>query len=236
MFSSCFCGFFSGFLPSHSPKTFFGRQLTIGGLLGSLNVIVNDCAMCELWWLVHLALLPPPTPVTLMKDKEVEDGWIWYWSPSLLLTWPWQSVHTVYSLVVFSSLVFEPLLIHDAPHGSPMIVHQYLWSSVLGTEAAVVTSSLYIDMNEIFFSSPLVTVHLHITLDNSALIISLISIRLNLHSRLKIEAESHGHWSKISVAKSQLSRRCVSTALRVCICPFCLSGPVSYQQPGEHWQ
>lgn len=87
-----------------------------------------------------------------------------------------------------------------------------------------------------FFSSALVTVHLHITLDNSALIISLIFIRLNLHSRLKIEAESHGHWSKISVAKSQLSRRCVSTALRVCICPFCLSGPDSYQQPGEHWQ
>lgn len=60
--------------------------------------------------------------------------------------------------------------------------------------------------------------------------------RLNLHSRLKIEAESHGHWSKISAVKSQLSRRCVSTALRLCIGPFCLSGPVSYQQPGEHWQ
>lgn len=34
------------------------------------------------------------------------------------------------------------LLIHDACHGSPMVRHQYLWSSVLWTEAATVTSSM----------------------------------------------------------------------------------------------
>lgn len=128
-----------------------------------------------------------------------------------------------------------PLLIHDASHGS-LIVHQYLWSSVLRTEAAIVTSSLYIEINVIFFFFPFGNcsfAHFHI---RWFCLHFPHFFRLNLHSRLKIEAESHGHWSKISAVKSQLSRRCVSTALRSCICPFCLSGPVSYQQPGEHWQ
>lgn len=126
------------------------------------------------------------------------------------------------------------LLIHDASHGSPMVRHQYLWSSVLWTEAAIVTSSFYKDINVwVFFPFTNCSFAHHIRwfcLNHFPHF-----FLLNLHSRLKIEAESHGHWSKISV-KSQLSRRCVSTALGLCICPFCLSGPVSYPQPGEHWQ
>lgn len=59
--------------------------------------------------------------------------------------------------------------------------------------------------------SPSCSLQLHITLDYSAWIISFIVFRLNLHSRLKIEAESHGHWSKISwkiSAKQKVFRFC----------------------------
>lgn len=84
--------------------------------------------------------------------------------------------------------------------------------------------------------SPSCSLQLHITLDYSAWIISFIVFRLNLHSRLKIEAESHGHWSKISAVKSQLSRRCFTSAPRLCMGPFCMSFcPVPSQRPGEHW-
>lgn len=66
-----------------------------------------------------------------------------------------------------------------------MILHQYLWLSVLGTEAAIVISLLYIDMN-VFFFFPLVTVHLYITLDDSALITSLIFLDLTYIQGLKL--------------------------------------------------
>lgn len=59
--------------------------------------------------------------------------------------------------------------------------------------------------------SPSCSLQLHITLDYSAWIISFIVFRLNLHSRLKIEAESHSHWSKISwkiSAKQKVFRFC----------------------------
>lgn len=48
---------------------FFGRQLTIGAQLASLNVSVNDC-LCYVLALVTCPLTLPPTPVTLLKDKE----------------------------------------------------------------------------------------------------------------------------------------------------------------------
>lgn len=141
--------------------------------------------------------------------------------------------NTVCSLVVLplSCSTSYSWCISWIPDGTPsifMVISAVDWSC----HGHVIISQSYECLG---FCSLLPTAHLHITLDDSALIISLIFFLLNLHSRLKIEAESHGHWSKISV-KSQLSRRCVSTALGLCICPFCLSGPVSYPQPGEHWQ
>ena len=68
------------------------------------------------------------------------------------------------------------------------------------------------------------------------------SISLNLHSRVKIEDESHGcRWAKFSSAKTRLSEAggggggIALPRMWMWVCPFCLSVPIPPGQPGEHW-
>lgn len=62
------------------------------------------------------------------------------------------------------------------------------------------------------------------------------SISLNLHSRVKIEDESHGCAAKFSREEISARQGVLLDGCGCWNCPFCLSPAIPLGRPGEHWQ